>query len=87
MTGTNMDHFNRKPPIFYCLIFCIFLEATISGCVTVDRVYTSTVDKTKKLISKAKIRTSYDNDLRFALQQFNQNNFKITEFYLKKKAS
>ena len=57
------------------------MQTTISGCAT----YTNTVDRAKKLISNANIRSTTDSDLQFALQQFNQNNFTITEFYLKKK--
>jgi len=38
----------------------------------------------KKLASNLGIKSSSNRDLDFALQQFNQSNFEITELYLKK---
>ena len=42
------------------------------------------LNKAKNWVSSSNIKRSSDKDLQFAIQQFNQNNLKTSEFYLKK---
>jgi len=75
------------------------LQGTISGCNTLQNIVTpindslssaikrganKTFSSAKALATNLSIKSSSNRDLRFALQQFNQSNFEVAEFYLKK---
>ena len=94
-----MSLYNLTTLKFYSIFLCIFLQGTISGCTTVQNIVnpisdslSSTIKRqanntfsgAKALASKLAIKSSSNRDLDFALQQFNQSNFAIAEFYLKK---
>ena len=93
-----MSLFNLTTFKFYCLFLCVFLQGTISGCTTIQNIISPTSDSlnsaigetnkafsaAKKLASNLGIKSSSNRDLDFALQQFNQSNFGVAEFYLKK---
>ncbi len=95
-SGVIMLSSYRQPSIFCKLMLVMLLGSTVSGCATVERIYTDSVNKIdiQGSIDKAKtwifnekqeeIIESPENDLQFAIQQFNQNKFAIAEFYLKK---
>ena len=94
-----MSLFNLTTFKFYCIFLCVFLQGTISGCTTIQNIISPTSDSlnsaikreanktfssAKKLASNLGIKSSSNRDLDFALQQFNQSNFEVAEFYLKK---
>ena len=94
-----MSLFNLTTFKFYCLFLCVFLQGTISGCTPIQNIISPTsdslnsairreVNKTfssaKKLASNLGIKAASNRDLHFALQQFNQSNFEVAKFYLKK---
>ena len=94
-----MSLFNLTTFKFYCIFLCVFLQGTISGCTTIQNIISPTSDSlnsaikreanktfssAKKLALNLGIKSSSNRDLHFALQQFNQSNFEVAEFYLKK---
>ena len=93
-----MSLFNLTTFKFYCIFLCVFLQGTIYGCNTIQNIIDPTSDSlnsaireanetfssAKKLASNLGIKVSSNRDLDFALQQFNQSNFEVAEFYLKK---
>ena len=94
-----MSLFNLTSLKFYSIFLCIFLQGAISGCTTIQNIISpisdslnstiksganKTFSSAKKLASNLGIKSASNRDLHFALQQFNQSNFEVTEFYLKK---
>jgi len=94
-----MNLFNLTTLKFYGIFFCVFLQGTISGCSTTQNIISpisdslnsttkgdtnKTFSSVKKIASNLGIKSSSNRDLQFALQQFNQSNFEVAEFYLKK---
>ena len=84
---------------FYGIFLCVFLQGTVSGCTTIQNIISpisdslnstikrasnKTFSSAKKLAANLGIKSSSNRDLQFALQQFNQSNFEVAEFYLKK---
>ena len=94
-----MNLFNLTTLKFYGIFLCVFLQGTISGCSTTQNIISPISDSlnsrikseanksfssVKKIASNLGIKSSSNRDLQFALQQFNQSNFEVAEFYLKK---
>ena len=94
-----MNLFNLTTLKFYGIFLCVFLQGTISGCSTTQNIISpisdslnsttksdtnKTFSSVKKIASNLGIKSSSNRDLQFALQQFNQSNFEVAEFYLKK---
>lgn len=84
---------------YYGIFLCVFLHGTFSGCTTIQNIITpindslsstikrganKTFSSAKTLASNLSIKSSSNRDLHFALQQFNQSNFEVAKFYLKK---
>jgi tetratricopeptide (TPR) repeat protein len=83
---------------FHNIFLWIFLQVTLSNCAAIQNSVgpsnslTSAIEhQTKKAFSKAQTlvsnlasKSSFKNDLEFALQQFKQSKYEVAEFYLKK---
>ena len=94
-----MSPFNLTTFKLYSIFLCVFLQGTISGCTTIQNIISpisdslssaikrgdnKTFSSAKTLGSNLGIKSSSNRDLDFALQQYNQSNFEVAEFYLKK---
>ena len=92
-----MSLFNRATFSFYGLFLSVFIQVAISSCSMVQNIVSpleipsssepkssSAFVSAKTLMSNLNIKSSSNDDLQFALQQFKQGRFEIAEFYLKK---
>ncbi|MCH8157666.1 MAG: tetratricopeptide repeat protein [Nitrospinae bacterium] len=91
-----MNSLYQKSRAAWWLALFISLGITGSGCATIERTYSNVVEKIdiqgsfdnarNWLLQEEpdKLKISPQSDLRFARQQYNQKNYAIAEFYLKK---